>query len=463
MPRVRIATNKQDGSLWAEQPNGELIPITTEQADIIRNDPGVVDNFLSSAGGTAQQLLLGAGQLLPGDEDYTQRIEAARQEQQAREMVSPWAAGLGQAAPYMAAGYGAGTLGAAAGGTAGMVGATLGTEAVLGATTTPEAPIQGAAIGAGLAAAGLGAAAGVSALSRRMSSRVLQNVDRATAASPQIDDMAEFVAQAERQGLRVPLSVKQQSDALQDISLGLQSNPITAPLVNRAKNHNAAVLQARANEAIGLDPNRVLTPQVMREASEATASEFKRLARSQGPVMSKKEVVEAISDEIGESFVGKQKFLKQVNRLLKDFKSDDLTTDNLMRFQSSLGDLGRKPSAKGELGIEIGKARDVIIDSIPANAGDEAAFKVAREQWAAQRAVEDALGVRGELSAKKLAKRILAREGDSPIANLGRTAEAMKFMSESKYGTENAVRGGLTGMLLPPLGLGGIGYGIYNQ
>lgn len=147
MPRVRIATNKQDGSLWAEQPNGELIPITPEQADIIRNKPVFVDNFLSSAGaqkigiiqdtrdgslyaelpggvlrsvteeqakiieqdsgffenfirsagGTVEQLLLGAGQLLPGAEDYSARIEAVRQAQQAREMISPWAAGLGEA------------------------------------------------------------------------------------------------------------------------------------------------------------------------------------------------------------------------------------------------------------------------------------------------------------------------------------------------------------------------------
>jgi len=462
MDRIRIGTSKIDGSLWAEQPNGELVSITESQADQIRNDPGVIGNFIESAGNQAKQLLLGAGQLLPGSEDYTQRLQEARQAQEARGLVSPIAAGLGQALPFVATGVGAGAIGAAAGGLRGAIGATVGTEALLGAADNPESPIQGAAIGAGIGALPFVAGAAV----QRMSGRVLQNIDRASAAAPvraSVDDMADFVAGAEREGLRVPLSVRAQSDTLQDISLGVQSNPLLAPLAQGAQRHNSKQLLARANEAMGLDANRVLTPQVMREASKQTSSEFRRLAQSQGPVMSKQKIVDTITDEIGESFVGKQKLLKQVNRLLKDFQADELTTDNLMRFQSSLGDLARKPSAKGELGGQIGKARDSIIDAIPANPGDEAAFKVAREQWAAQRAVQDSLGVRGELSAKKIAKRILTREGDTPISKLGRTAEAMKFMSDSKFGTENSVRGGLTGALLPPVGIGAGAYGLFSN
>ncbi|WP_299084437.1 hypothetical protein [uncultured Paraglaciecola sp.] len=463
MPRVRIGTSKIDGSLWAEQPNGELVSITESQADQIRNDPGVIGNFLESAGNQAQQLLLGAGQLLPGSEDYTERLQAARQAQEARGMVSPIAAGLGQAAPFVAAGIGSGALGAAAGGLRGAIGATVGTEAALGAADNPDNPIQGAAIGAGIGALPFVAGAAV----QRMSGRVLQNIDRASATAPvraSADDIGDFVASAQREGLRVPLSVRTQSNTLQDVSLGVQSNPLLAPLAQGAQRHNAKQLLARANEAMGLDANRILTPQVMREASSRTSSEFKRLAQSQGPVMSKQEIVDTISSEIGESFVGKQQVLKQVNKLLKDFKSDDLTTDNLMRLQSSLGDLGRKGKlGKGESAIEIGKARDAIIDAIPANAGDEEAFKIARQQWAAQRAVEDSLGVRGELSAKKLAKRILTRDGDAPISKLGRTAEAMKFMSDSKFGTENSVRGGLTGALLPPVGIGAGAYGLFSN
>lgn len=444
MAEVKVVQDERDGSLWAEMPGGRMRSVTEDQATQIYKNPGTFENILGAAGEATTGLMANAANMLGmGGETEQQAATRANQKLQARGMISPISTMAGQAIPYgagEAAGFAAaGPIGAAAVGGA------------MGAAGNPDAPLMGAAMGAAPGLIGAGA--------MRMADRVLGKVDNITATRPKplgvSDDMGDFVRRAEAEGLQVPASVKYESQAMENLGLQLESSPLTSWMTGGTANNNARVLGERVNEAVGLAAGRTLTPQVLREAEAVTSKSFRELADSAGTAMTKDQVRESVNTALAESFVDKGKFLKKVDKLLGDFGSDTLSTDNLMSFQSSLGDLSRK--AKGGTRMQISNARDAIIDAIPATPGQEQAFQVAREQWAAQRAVADSLGARSTLSASKLAKRITARQGDTPIAKLGRVAEAMNYMRPTKYGTENVARGGLTGTVMTGAAMGGAG------
>jgi hypothetical protein len=240
----------------------------------------------------------------------------------------------------------------------------------------------------------------------------------------------------------------------------LESNPLTAWMVGQEGRHNIGVLQAAANKAMGLPENVALTPQVMKTARMEAGKLFQEVAEKGNAAMTKEQVRSAILSSVDDSFVNRGKFLKGVDRLLDDFKGDTLNTKSLMSLESSLGDLARKASKTPGTAGQIQSARDAIIEAIPATKGQEVIFKQARDRWAARIAVEESLGPRGAVSAANLAKRVKARGLDSDIGRLGSTAEAMRFMRPTKYGTENAVRGGLTNTILGVAGIGGGAFGL---
>jgi hypothetical protein len=445
----------EKGEVFEDLGNGYVRPASMEEAQAGKKNP--LESFGESIGLSAISAVKGAQKLLQHHPDYMaggqpdRDLQIARNLQQANTRQNPISSFAGEVVP----------AGLVAAGTAGWgVPAVIGTEAALGAAYAPENPFLGAAVGAG--AAGLGAAAGPYA--GRMADRVLGRLkgveDDALRAkqNAQFDDraidMPAFVREAESLDLKVPMSVKHEAQWMENLGLTLESSPLTSWMTGGPAKHNMAVLDRTVKDAVGLPQNASLTPLAIREAENASRSQFEALGAFGTKESSKDALRKVVIDNLEDSFVGRQKFIKQVDALLKDYSGDSLTGRELISFQSNLGDLARK--AKGEKQLAISKARDAVIDSIPSSEAAGQQFQKVREQWAAQRALLDSIGQRGAVSPAKLAKRITSRNEGSAIGKLGRTAEAMSFMRPSSYGTENARRGGLTGTVATGA-LGGYG------
>jgi len=298
----------------------------------------------------------------------------------------------------------------------------------------------------------------------RMVDRVLGSIENLTAkVQPErltgsSSRMGEFVQTADDLGLRVPASVRRESNFIENVGLTLESSPLTSKFVPDIAGHNQQRLNQLVKEAVGLPEDVALTPAVLREAEKNTGAMFRDLADKGTTKIGSFDAYLEIEKAMPEAFVGKDKVLKHVQKLLKDYPGE-MNTDRMMALQSSLGDLARK--AKGETRNAIQQARESIIDAIPANPGQEAQFKLAREQWAAQRAVMDSVGQRGTIRANALSKRLSASDANSPIGRLARAAETINYMRPSSYGTENARRGGLAGTAMTGLaGAAGVGWAL---
>jgi len=453
--QAKTGFSPSTGQYFVKLPGNVVREVTQAQAELINSDPGMVSNIIGSAVETGKNLLLGGASLLAPEYEQglaKQALVPGQQEMVARSMVAPVSSMVGAAVPQVAADV----AGFALGGVPGAIAA----GALTGAAGSPEAPMEGAAIGGAFGALpALMPAARM--VAPRMADRVFGKIDEATATAPRAplgvsEDMANFTRDAESLGLRVPPSVKYQSQTMENVGLTLESNPLTSWMTGGAGRHNQAQLTNIARQATGIADNAPLTPAVLRAAEQQTANQFRQVADFAGTSATKADIKSAIESSLEESFVGKGKFLKKVDTLLNDFKSDTLDANNLMRFQSSLGDLGRR--AKGETRGQIGSARDSVIDMIPANQAMADQYRLAREQWAAQRALLDAVGQRGVVRAGSLAKRlsVSGANQNTPIGKLAKAAEVVHYMRPSAYGTENARRGGLTGMVMPAVA-GGLG------
>jgi hypothetical protein len=354
------------------------------------------------------------------------------------------------------------------------VAALAGTGMVAGAAQPTEAGMplgdyaQQKAMQMGLGGA-VGAAVGAAApYSSRMAERVLGKIDNLSAAAPEriarpTDRMAEFVSDAEALGLRVPASIRRESQAMENVGLTLESSPLTSWAVPQTAAHNAGRLSQMVKDATGIADDAALTPAGIRAAERQTGQMFRELADTGTAAITKDEARSAILDNIADSFVGRAKFEKKVDTLIKDFKNDSLSGNDLIRIESSLGDLARK--AKGDQRAQIGAGRDALLELIPANPGAGESFLTARSQWAAQRALLDSIGQRGVVSAARLSKRLRVSDAnrDTPIGQLARAAEAINYMRPSSYGTENARRGGLTGTVMTGAGgAAGLGWLLGN-
>lgn len=131
------------GQIFVDEGGGVLTPVTEDQARVFEEGKGAV----MGAGMAATQGLnnLSSGLLSLFDDDYKQINQEGRARSEALSLANPITSGAAQYAPQIAAGIATGGLGP---------GVVAGTEALLGAATTPETPLQGAALGALLGGVG---------------------------------------------------------------------------------------------------------------------------------------------------------------------------------------------------------------------------------------------------------------------------------------------------------------------
>lgn len=133
------------GQFFVDEGGGTYTPVTPEQAQRFQGGQGAASGAFQAAGQGLENLITGAGSLLSDAPYWDQANQAGREQSDALNLANPITSGAAQYAPQL--GVGLATAGLGVAGTAGV-------EALLGAATTPEAPIQGALIG------GLGGAAG---------------------------------------------------------------------------------------------------------------------------------------------------------------------------------------------------------------------------------------------------------------------------------------------------------------
>ncbi len=455
MADIQVGYSKSADKHFVKLPGNLVQEVTPEQAAQIQENPGVVSNMFGSAlGATKEAILGGASMLLPGESDRalaTQALQPVQQEMQARAMQSPVSTLAGQAIPNIAvdtAAFAAGGFPAAA-----LIGAGM------GAAQNPEAPLMGAAMGAaGGAVPALPGmlAAGARRVAPRMMDRVLGKVDDVTATPLQPQRVGgqtidEFTQNAEALGLKVPVSVRAQSQTLENIGSTMESSPLTAWAVGGAQRHNQQVLEASARKAAGLAPDAVMTKESLRIAGDQAGKDFESFLDASKAAMSKSDIKTLVEGSIDESFVNRGKFLKKVDSLLNDFNGDSLTSVNLHKLQSAIGDLERK--AKGGQSRNIGAARQAIIERLaPSQGSDPNLFRDAQRRWLAIDALKKATGPRGEVSAARLAQRLSPSSADTELSNLAKVAESISYMRPTSYGTENARRGGLTGTVMTGAG-----------
>lgn len=443
--------------------------LTQEQQQLAQASPleamgrAAVERGRSLYGG-AQQLLSGLPDAAP---DLAQQAMATRQSAQDRmrglEQGNPNAAMIGGFLPDVAAGLGV----AAATGGAGlpvMLGAEAALGGAMGAATTPDTPWQGAAIGAGsgMAVPLLGRALAVSgrAIAPRMMDRVLGKVDEVTASPVPAagiggQTIEEFTQQAEGIGLKVPLSVRTQSQALENLGMTLESSPITSWAVGGAQRHNQEVLEQAARKAAGLAPDSVMSKESLRIARDQAGKEFESFLDGSSAAMTKDDIRTLVEGSISDSFVNRGQYLKKVDSLLNDFKGDTLTSKDLHKLQTAMDDLASK-GAKGSR-KEKQAARQAVIEKLaPSQGTDPNLFRAAQQKWAALSAIEKSVGPRGSLRVGSLAKNLQGGDTGTPIAELGNISQAMNYMRPSAYGTENARRGGLTGTVMTGYGIGAL-------
>lgn len=131
------------GQIFVDEGGGVLTPVTEDQARTFEEGKGAV----MGAGMAATQGLnnLSSGLLSLFDDDYKQINQEGRARSEALSLANPVTSSAAQYLPQVAAGVATGGMGP---------GVVAGTEALLGAATTPETPLQGAALGALLGGAG---------------------------------------------------------------------------------------------------------------------------------------------------------------------------------------------------------------------------------------------------------------------------------------------------------------------
>lgn len=138
-----------DGQIWAYVPGRGPQPVTRQQAEILAEGGGTVGAIGGSIADSLGQIGAGAATLLspPGGFQDQSRSAFQRygQANEARGLLNPLASMAGQLVPDVG-------VGVATGG-AGLL-PMLGSEAVMGAARSPDDPLQGAALQAGLAGAG---------------------------------------------------------------------------------------------------------------------------------------------------------------------------------------------------------------------------------------------------------------------------------------------------------------------
>lgn len=140
MPKL---VQDEAGQIFVDEGGGVLTPVTEDQALAFDEGKGA----LMGAGMAATQGLnnLSSGLLSFFDDDYKRINQEGRARSEALNLANPITSTAAQYLPQVAAGVATSGFG---------VPAVAGAEAVLGAATTPETPLQGAALGALLGGAG---------------------------------------------------------------------------------------------------------------------------------------------------------------------------------------------------------------------------------------------------------------------------------------------------------------------
>lgn len=127
------------GAYFVDTGGGTYQPVTEEQARGFLGGQGAGAGAFQAAGQGLENLITGAGSLLSDVPYWEQANQAGRAQSEALNLANPVTSAAAQFAPQALAGIataGAGIL------------PTVGVEAALGAATTPESPIAGAALGA---------------------------------------------------------------------------------------------------------------------------------------------------------------------------------------------------------------------------------------------------------------------------------------------------------------------------
>lgn len=132
------------GQIFVDTGGGVLTPVSEEQAALYQRG---TENPVAGAAMAANEGIKGLAQGLLGlgSDEYKQQALATKENSEALSLAQPMAGGAGQYLPQAVLGVtsmGAGVL------------PTMGVEGLLGAATTPENPLMGAAVGAGLGLAG---------------------------------------------------------------------------------------------------------------------------------------------------------------------------------------------------------------------------------------------------------------------------------------------------------------------
>lgn len=131
------------GQIFVDEGGGVLRPVTEDQAGAFsRGENPLVGGAMSANEGLKS---LASGLLSFVDDDYKQVNQESRQKAEALALANPLTAPVAEAAPQIA--IGAASMGA------GLPGA-MAIDATLGAGMSPEAPLQGAALGALLGGVG---------------------------------------------------------------------------------------------------------------------------------------------------------------------------------------------------------------------------------------------------------------------------------------------------------------------
>lgn len=132
----------ETGAYFVDTGGGTYQPVSEEQARTFQGGQGAGQGAFQAAGQGLENLITGAGSLLSDAPYWQQANTAGREQSDALNLANPVTSAAAQYAPQVLAG--AATAGAG-------LPTVMGVEGALGAATTPESPLMGAAIGAGTA------------------------------------------------------------------------------------------------------------------------------------------------------------------------------------------------------------------------------------------------------------------------------------------------------------------------
>lgn len=343
--------------------------------------------------------------------------------------ATSWA---GKAAPYVGAAARAGVFG--------------GAQGVAGG----ESRLTNAGQGAALGIAGQGIASSAGALGRG----AIQRADPYT---------AQLADKAKQFGIKLGVPNISENPLVRTVASQMERLPFSGA-GGRFRGNQEAVNRA-VGEAIGVPNAKRITPDVFADAKSRIGSEFNRLSARNHLSLNTQHVadVKAVVDEAGK--LGGADLGNSVRNWANDLFSrvDANGVIPGAAYKSFDSKIGKAMAAGGEKSLYLGQLRESVRNAMDSSisAGDRAAWKAARQQWAALKTVEPlvAKSGNGNIPPTQLMNRVTSDGAGKVRMAAGKGGDLGELARVSQRFLKDAPNSGTADRLLVN---GAIGGGLYG-